>query len=67
MVTLSGLRIDGNQQVLDSNYEAIPGLYACGNNSGGRFILNYSTTVTGLSLGMAQLQGQVAGEYVAGL
>ena len=67
VVTLSGLRIDGNQQVLDSNYEAIPGLYACGNNSGGRFILNYSTTVTGLSLGIAQLQGQVAGEYVAGL
>ncbi len=67
VVTLSGLHIDGNQQVLDSNYEAIPGLYACGNNSGGRFILNYSTTVTGMSLGIAQLQGQVAGEYVAGL
>jgi succinate dehydrogenase/fumarate reductase flavoprotein subunit len=67
VVTLSGLRIDANQQVLDSNYEPIPGLYACGNNSGGRFVLNYSTTVTGMSLGIAQLQGQVAGEYVANL
>lgn len=34
---LSGLAINLHAQVLDVEGEAIPGLYACGNNSGGRW------------------------------
>jgi hypothetical protein len=37
LVTVSGLLIDENQQVLDEEFEPIDGLYATGNNSGCRF------------------------------
>lgn len=67
VVTLSGLRIDHNQQVLNDAYEPIRGLFACGNNSGGRFAVQYMTPMGGLSVGMAQTLGHVLGEYVAGL
>ncbi len=67
VVTLSGLRIDHNQQVVDAAYQPIPGLFASGNNSGGRFAVQYMTPMGGLSVGMAQTLGHVLGEYVAGL
>ena len=67
VVTLSGLRIDHNQQVVDAAYQPIPGLFTSGNNSGGRFAVQYMTPMGGLSVGMAQTLGHVLGEYVAGL
>lgn len=66
VVTLSGLRIDENQAVLDASNQPIPGLYACGNNSGSRFAVQYMTPMGGTSVGMAQVLGHVLGEYVAG-
>lgn len=67
VVTLCGLRIDHNQAVLDSDNQPIPGLYACGNNSGSRFAVQYMTPMGGTSVGMAQVLGHVLGDYVARL
>jgi hypothetical protein len=61
-VTLNGLVIDENQRVLDRNYNPIMNLYASGNSSGGRFALEYSTPIAGLTLGMAMTLGRVLGK-----
>ncbi len=65
-VTLNGLVIDENQAVLDKNYNPIEGLYASGNNSGGRFGTHYSTPIQGVSLGMAMTLGRVLGKELSG-
>ena len=67
IVTTGGLLTDENQNVLDRNYETIPGLFATGNCCGGRFGLQYSTPVSGISLGMAHTLGREAGRWMAGL
>lgn len=67
LVTVSGLLIDENQQVLDDDYEVIDGLYATGNSSGCRFGYQYTTSVPGQSISMAQTLGREVGEYVAQL
>ncbi len=61
-VALNGLVIDDDQRVLDKNYNPIFGLYASGNNSGGRFAVQYSTAISGLTLGMAMTLGRVLGK-----
>ena len=63
--TLNGLVIDENQAVLDKDYDPIEGLYATGNNSGGRFAVQYSTPMPGLTLGMAMTLGRVLGKELA--
>ena len=63
--TLNGLVIDENQAVLDKDYDPIEGLYATGNNSGGRFAVQYSTSMPGLTLGMAMTLGRVLGKELA--
>ena len=65
LVTVSGLLIDEHQQVLDEDFEPIPGLYATGNCSGGRFGPQYTTSLSGQSISMAQTLGREAGRWVA--
>ena len=65
-VSLNGLVIDAKQRVLDKNYNPIEGLYASGNNSGGRFGTHYSTPIQGVSLGMALTLGRVLGKELSG-
>ena len=67
MCTTGGLLTDENQNVLDSDYEPIPGLFASGNTCGGRFGPQYSTPVSGISIGIAQTLGREAGIYIASL
>ena len=67
IVTTGGLLTDENQNVLDHDYETIPGLFATGNCCGGRFGLQYSTPVSGISLGMAHTLGREAGRWIAAL
>ncbi len=67
LVTLNGLTIDHKQRVLDKNYNPIEGLYASGNNSGGRFGIYYSTSMQGLTIGMAMTLGRVLGKQLAGV
>lgn len=64
LVTLAGLYIDGNGAVLDQSFEPIPGLYATGNASGGRFPLQYTAPMNGISIGFATVFGALLGEYL---
>lgn len=67
LVTTGGLLTDDNSQVLGEDFEPIPGLFAAGNNCGGRFGFQYSTSIPGESLGLANTQGMLVGQYVASL
>ncbi len=64
-VTLSGLVIDDGQRVLDKRFNPIQGLYATGNCSGGRFAIEYSTPMQGLTLGFAMTHGRELGKALA--
>lgn len=67
LVTTGGLLTADNSQVLGEDFEPIPGLFAAGNNCGGRFGFQYSTSIPGESLGFANTQGMLVGQYVAKL
>lgn len=67
LVTVSGLLIDEHQRVLGADFEPVPGLYATGNCSGGRFGFQYTTSLPGQSISMAQTLGREAGRWIAGL
>lgn len=64
-MTYGGLWIDDDQRVLDHNLDPIPGLYASGNTSGCRFGFQYFTPCGGVSIGIAQTLGRLAGQYIA--
>lgn len=64
LVTLTGLFIDGNGQCVDQSFMPIPGLFAVGNASGGRFPLQYTAPMNGISIGMACVLGALTGEYL---
>lgn len=62
----SGLEINGNAQVLDSERNPIEGLYAIGNCSGPFYgTIDYLADVAGLSLSRAITFGYVIGKQVA--
>ena len=65
LVTVGGLLTDENQQVLDADFEPIPGLFATGNCCGGRFGLHYATSIPGQSISMAQTLGREVGRHLA--
>lgn len=65
MTTVGGLVTDNNQQVLNGAYERITGLYATGNCCGRRFGAQYSTPISGISIGMALTLGQALGKHLA--
>lgn len=67
MVTTSGLLVNENSQVLDQHCDPVPGLFAAGNNSGSRFGYQYTTPISGVSLGFAETQGYMVGQYLAQL
>lgn len=58
---------DADGHVLDSNFKPIKGLYAAGNNAGGRFIVVYQSPMAGISIGMAITDGCLLGERLASL
>jgi len=66
MVVLSGLKINTRLQVLDTEGQPIPGLYAAGNTSGSFFGGNlYSTTTPGVTHSRAWTFGRLAGQAAA--
>jgi fumarate reductase flavoprotein subunit len=67
LVTTTGLDTDGDGHVLNSQYKPIKGLFAAGNNAGGRFITVYQSPLAGISLGMAMTEGYMLGERLASL
>lgn len=60
--TLGGVRCNEKLQVLDDNFDPIPGLYAAGNTVGYRFGGSYETLLHGGSNGLAATHGYLAGE-----
>jgi fumarate reductase flavoprotein subunit len=67
MVTTTGLDTDADGHVLNSEFKPIKGLYAAGNNAGGRYITVYQTPLSGISIGMAITEGYMLGESLATL
>ncbi len=65
MVILSGLKVNTRLQVLDTERNIIPGLYAAGNVSGSFFGSAYPTTVPGLTHSRAWTFGRLAGQNAA--
>jgi fumarate reductase flavoprotein subunit len=61
LVILGGLQINDRLQVLDTEKNVIPGLYAAGNVSGSFFGNMYPTTLPGLSHSRAWTFGRLAG------
>jgi succinate dehydrogenase/fumarate reductase flavoprotein subunit len=45
--------------------DPIPGLYATGNCSGGRYSTDYITPISGNSIGWAFTMGRIAGKHIA--
>ena len=64
LVTLGGLKINEQMQVLDKKKHVIPGLYAAGNNSGSYYANDYCMTVMGNSHGRAYTFGYLAGKHI---
>jgi len=63
----TGLDTDAEGRVLNSDFKHIKGLYAAGNNAGGRFIVVYQSPIAGISIGMAITEGYLLGERLAAL
>jgi hypothetical protein len=62
-----GLDTDAEGSVLNSEFKPIKGLYAAGNNAGGRFMIVYQSPLAGISIGMAITDGYLLGERMADL
>jgi hypothetical protein len=67
LIATTGLDTDAEGHVLNSEFKPIKGLYAAGNNAGGRFIVVYQTPFPGISVGMAITEGYMLGERLAAL
>lgn len=65
MVQMSGVLVTDNFEVRRLDDSIIKGLYACGNDCGGRYAIQYHTLMAGNSVGIATTQGYVAGEHIA--
>lgn len=65
LASFGGLATNTDFQVLDTNDNAIEGLYAVGNAQGGRILVDYPTAAPGISHGMALTHGMLAGWVLA--
>lgn len=65
-VSVAGLLTNADSECVDENDEAIPGLYAVGNNAGGLFGIDYNeVTIPGISLGRSVTFGYLLGKHLA--
>ncbi len=62
LVTLGGLKVNTNLEVLDPDSKVIPGLYAAGNVAGGFYANDYPVLAAGLSHGRCITEGYLAGQ-----
>ena len=66
LVCLGGLSVDPDSlQVIDEDLNPIEGLYAVGNNMGGRILQDYPVTIAGASHGTCLTFGYLTGKKVA--
>lgn len=64
LVSCGGIRVNGNLQVVDSDYTPIPGLYAVGMEASGLYGDTYNLDVPGTANGFSHASGRVAGRHV---
>ena len=64
LTSIGGIRVNGNMQVTDENYEPIPGLYAAGNDASGLFGDSYNLDCPGTANGFAHASGRVAARHI---
>ena len=64
MSSAGGIRINGNMQVVDNDYQPIPGLYAVGNDATGLYGDTYNMEVAGSANGFAHTSGRIAARHV---
>ena len=67
LVCMGGLETTVDFEVLDTNDDVIPALYAVGNAQGGRFLVDYPLPCPGISHGMAMTHGMLVGRILAAL
>lgn len=65
LTTIGGIRINEHMQVINKNDQPIPGLFACGNDSGGWVTDTYDISLAGVTFGYAINSGRMAGESAA--
>ncbi len=65
LVAMGGLKSDEECRVYNTEGKVIEGLYVAGNVQGDRFAVSYPISLKGLSIGMAQFYGYVAGQNAA--
>lgn len=63
MGSAGGIRINGNMQVVDKDYEPIPGLYAVGLDATGLYGDSYNMEVPGAANGFAHTSGRLAARH----
>ena len=63
--TLGGASVNDKCQILDSNLNVIPGLYAAGDDAGGMWAGCYNIYMCGGTMGFAVISGRIAGENAA--
>lgn len=65
LVSCGGIRVNGNLQVVNKEYEPIPGLYAAGMEASGLYGDTYNLDVPGTANGFAHTSGRVAARHIA--
>ncbi|MDD1750270.1 MAG: FAD-dependent oxidoreductase [Methanothrix sp.] len=63
--TIGGIKINHHMEVLDSQDNPIPGLYAGGNDTGGWEIDVYNAILSGTTVSFAITSGRISGENAA--
>jgi fumarate reductase flavoprotein subunit len=63
--TIGGIRINEKTEVLNKEYDPIPGVYAAGIDTGGWEIDTYNAVLSGTTFGFAVNSGRIAGENAA--
>lgn len=64
MSSTGGIRVNGNMQVVNKDYEPIPGLYAAGLDASGLYGDSYNMEVPGAANGFAYTSGRIAARHV---
>lgn len=65
LITMGGIKINDDMQVVGEDEQPIPGLYSVGCDAGGLFGESYALTVPGAGCGFALTSGWLAADHVA--
>jgi len=63
--TFGGIKINERMEVINKQFDPIPGLYAAGNNAGSAINVNYHPMHAGTSMSFAVCSGYMAGKSAA--